>query len=203
MPTGAGFGVGAVVSILHKVLKPRNVAMNTFGNEYQLGRTADFVVRELLEEVAGQPPQARVSSPSYRVDDEPILFTVAWGCCKIVTPAPEGSRAQVQCPVCADIRLPHAFIDVLHRFEVARAQLLLCGIFQMLMMLLLMKSMGAMERVIWQTFRPLFLIQRTRNKMHTLILLLARHLRPNTVMMDAILARMDTAHMVCTTSHPN
>lgn len=139
MPTGAGFGVGAVVSILHKVLKPRNLATNTFGNDYQLGRTADFVVRELLEEVVGQPPQARVSSPSYRVDDEPILFTVAWGCCKIVTTAPEGSRAQVQCPVCADNRLPHAFIDVLHRFEVARAQLLLCGIFQRLRRFMLMK----------------------------------------------------------------
>jgi len=83
------------------VLKPRNVAMNVFGNEYQLGRTADFVVRELLEEVAGQPPQARVSSPSYRVDDEPIVFTVAWGCCKIVTPAPEESRVILQVDACA------------------------------------------------------------------------------------------------------
>ncbi len=96
MPTGAGFGVGAVVSILHKVLKPRNVAMNVFGNDYQLGRTSDFVVRELSGEVAGQPPQARVSSPSIRENGQLILFTVAWGCCKIITPAPEGSRVQVQ-----------------------------------------------------------------------------------------------------------
>jgi hypothetical protein len=95
MPTGAGFGVGAVVSILHKVLKPRNVAMNVFGNDYQLGRTANFVVRSLLAEVAGQPPQATVSSPSFCVDGVPILFTVAWGCCKIITPAPDGSRVQV------------------------------------------------------------------------------------------------------------
>ena len=96
MPTGAGFGVGAVVSILHKVLKPRNVAMSTFGNNYQLGRTADFVVREILEAVPGLPPQAKVSSPSFRVNDEPVVFTVAWGCCKIVTPAELGARVQVQ-----------------------------------------------------------------------------------------------------------
>jgi hypothetical protein len=105
MPTGAGFGVGAVVSILHKVLKPRNVAMNAFGNDYQLGRTANFVVRELLDAFPGLPPQARVSSPSYCLDGEPIVFTVAWGCCKIVTPAPDGSRVQVQCLICAENRV--------------------------------------------------------------------------------------------------
>ena len=70
--------------------------MNTFGNEYQLGRTNDFVVRELLDEVPGQPRQARVSSPSYTTITGPVLFIVAFGCCKIITPAPEESRVILQ-----------------------------------------------------------------------------------------------------------
>ena len=80
--------------------------MNVFGNDYQLGRTADFIVRELSGEVAGKPPQAQVSSPSFLQNGEPIVFTVAWGCCKIVTPAAPESRVQVQHLASAENRSP-------------------------------------------------------------------------------------------------
>ena len=96
MPTGAGFGVGAVVSILHKNLKPRNAVAQLFPNDRELGRTNDFVVQSLGEEGGREARRATVSSPTVLLQGAQVVFNVAWGSCKIVTAAPEDARVQVK-----------------------------------------------------------------------------------------------------------
>ncbi len=97
MPLAAGFGVGAVVSAINHYLKPREAAQRAFGNEYQLGRTADFVVESILPGAAGAPPRCVVYSPSHLNpgDGSRLCFSVACASTKLVTPAPLENRVPV------------------------------------------------------------------------------------------------------------
>jgi hypothetical protein len=97
MPVAAGFGVGAVVSAINHYLKPREVAQRTFGNEYQLGRTLDFVVESILPAAGGAAPRCVVYSPSHTnpADGSRLCFSVACASTKLVTPAPLANRVPV------------------------------------------------------------------------------------------------------------
>jgi hypothetical protein len=99
MPLAAGFGVGAVVSAINHYLKPREVAQRTFGNDYQLGRTLDFVVESILPAAAGAAPRCVVYSPSHLnpVDGSRLCFSVACASTKLVTPASVENRVPVGC----------------------------------------------------------------------------------------------------------
>lgn len=94
MPLAAGFGVGAVVSAFNHYLKPREAAQRAFGNEYQLGRTSDFVVESILPGAAGAAPRCVVYSPSHTnpVDGSRLCFSVACASTKLVTPAAAENR---------------------------------------------------------------------------------------------------------------
>lgn len=96
MPTGAGFGIGAVVSILHKNLKPRSLSQRIFGTNFQFGRTDDFVVEGLTDANESEPPRAIIFSPTFPSDFEGnrLVFSAARGVCKIVQPAPLENRVQ-------------------------------------------------------------------------------------------------------------
>ena len=97
MPVAAGFGVGAVVSAFNHYLKPREAAQRAFGNEYQLGRTADFVVESILPAAAGAAPRCALYSPSHMnpLDGSRLFFSVACASVKLVTAAPLEHRLQV------------------------------------------------------------------------------------------------------------
>ena len=97
MPLAAGFGVGAVVSALNHYLKPREAAQRAFGNEYQLGRTLDFVVESILPGAGGAAPRCVVYSPSHTNphDGSRLCFSVACASTKLVTPAAAENRLVV------------------------------------------------------------------------------------------------------------
>jgi hypothetical protein len=97
MPLAAGFGVGAVVLALNHYLKPREVAQRTFGNEYQLGRTTDFVVEAILPCAPNESAKCTVYSPSHVhvADGSRILFSVACASTKLITSAPPENRIPV------------------------------------------------------------------------------------------------------------
>ena len=97
MPVAAGFGVGAVVSAFNHYLKPREAAQRAFGNDYQLGRTADFVVESIIPGAAGAAPRCALYSPSHTnpIDGSRLLFSVACASVKLVTAAPLENRLQV------------------------------------------------------------------------------------------------------------
>ena len=97
MPVAAGFGVGAVVSAFNHYLKPREAAQRAFGNEYQLGRTLDFVVESILPGAGGAAPRCVVYSPSHTNphDGSRLCFSVACASTKLVTPAAVENRLQV------------------------------------------------------------------------------------------------------------
>jgi hypothetical protein len=98
MPLAAGFGVGAVVSALNHYLKPRELAQRTFGNDYQLGRTLDFVVESILPSADGAAPRCAVQSPSHvhPTDGSSVHFSVACASVKLVTAAPVANRIPVR-----------------------------------------------------------------------------------------------------------
>jgi hypothetical protein len=201
MPTGAGFGVGAVVSILHKNLLPRGAVSACFPNDKELGRTNDFVVRSL--NVEGLPGtsgagRATVSSDSVKLHGLPVVFNVAWGSCKIITAAPEDSRVEVFCLILSLFtRVFHVFgrfhgASVLNANQTDRHPLSL---------LRTMKMIRAMEKFHWKTFQTSNSTLRTSIKMQLRILTLARHLLLILAMMDMIAAQRVTGNMHNMSSH--
>jgi hypothetical protein len=117
MPLAAGFGVGAVVSALNHYLKPREAAQRAFGNEYQLGRTLDFVVESILPAAAATAPRCVVYSPSHvnPNDGSRLCFSVACASTKLVTPAPLENRIPVQraCAFMVSCSVIHVFCSKL------------------------------------------------------------------------------------------
>ena len=117
MPVAAGFGVGAVVSAFNHYLKPREAAQRAFGNEYQLGRTADFVVESILPGAAGAAPRCALYSPSHMnpLDGSRLFFSVACASVKLVTAAPLENRLQVAraCSLMLSCSFIHVFCSKL------------------------------------------------------------------------------------------
>ena len=142
MPLAAGFGVGAVVSALNHYLKPREVAQRTFGNEYQLGRTLDFVVESILPGAAGAAPRCVVYSPSHTdpLDGSRLCFSVACASTRLVTPASVQNRLVVgrACALMVFCSFIHVFCSKLQE-----RPLCLCALQLLTAMLMACSKMAA------------------------------------------------------------
>ena len=142
MPVAAGFGVGAVVSAFNHYLKPREAAQRAFGNEYQLGRTADFVVESIIPGLAGAAPRCVVYSPSHlnAIDGSRLCFSVACASTKLVTPASAENRLQVA-RACA-LMVSRSFIHVF-RSKLRERPICLCAMLPSVLRMMAWSKMAA------------------------------------------------------------